>query len=89
MKNILDILPLIGIALIFIGFLTIFLASIKWIRESSGGFVILIGPIPIIGSWGAYGGLLTIILLLITLIILISIIFYGRIFTKRTDKNII
>ena len=85
MKNMLDILFIIGIALIIIGFLTTFLVSIRGVGESSGGFIILIGPIPIVGSWGTYGGFLTIILLLITLIILISIILYGRIFIRRTE----
>jgi len=81
----LDILFIIGIALIIIGFLTTFLVSIRGVGESSGGFIILIGPIPIVGSWGTYGGFLTIILLLITLIILISIILYGRIFIRRSE----
>lgn len=85
MKNMLDILFIIGIALIIIGFLTTFLVSVRGVGESSGGFIILIGPIPIVGSWGTYGGFLTIILLLITLIILISIILYGRIFIRRTE----
>ncbi|RLE68978.1 MAG: hypothetical protein DRJ34_01880 [Thermoprotei archaeon] len=85
MKNMLDILFIIGIALIIIGFLTTFLVSIRGVGESSGGFIILIGPIPIVGSWGTYGGFLTIILLLITLIILISIILYGRIFIRRSE----
>lgn len=85
MKNMLDILFIIGIALIIIGFLTTFLASVRGVGESSGGFIILIGPIPIVGSWGTYGGFLTIILLLITLIILISIILYGRIFIRRSE----
>jgi len=81
----LDILFIIGIALVIIGFLTTFLVSVRGVGESSGGFIILIGPIPIVGSWGTYGGFLTIILLLITLIILISIILYGRIFIRRTE----
>jgi len=85
LKNMLDILFIIGIALIIIGFLTTFLVSIRGVGESSGGFIILIGPIPIVGSWGTYGGFLTIILLLITLIILISIILYGRIFIRRSE----
>ncbi|RLE69114.1 MAG: hypothetical protein DRJ45_07050 [Thermoprotei archaeon] len=85
MKNMLDILFIIGIALVIIGFLTTFLVSVRGVGESSGGFIILIGPIPIVGSWGTYGGFLTIILLLITLIILISIILYGRIFIRRTE----
>ncbi len=85
MKNMLDILFIIGIALIIIGFLTTFLVSVRGVGESSGGFIILIGPIPIVGSWGTYGGFLTIILLLITLIILISIILYGRIFIRRSE----
>jgi len=85
LKNMLDILFIIGIALIIIGFLTTFLVSVRGVGESSGGFIILIGPIPIVGSWGTYGGFLTIILLLITLIILISIILYGRIFIRRSE----
>jgi len=85
LKNMLDILFIIGIALVIIGFLTTFLVSVRGVGESSGGFIILIGPIPIVGSWGTYGGFLTIILLLITLIILISIILYGRIFIRRTE----
>lgn len=88
MKDILDILFIFGIALILIGFSTIFLVAVKEIGESSGGFIILIGPIPIVGSWGSYGGFLTIILLLITLIILVLIIFFGKIFIRRMDRNI-
>jgi len=72
-------LIVIGIILIIAGSMLVALSAQG---EISGGFVILIGPIPIIGGVGPHGTLLALLALLVTLIIVIIYIIHAFLSTK-------
>ncbi len=76
-------MALIGVGLIMIiaGFILMALSATP--GNVSGGFVILIGPIPIIGGFGPYGGLLSTVALIATIIIVLIYIFYMVYLSRR------
>ncbi|MGB9728630.1 MAG: TIGR00304 family membrane protein [Thermoprotei archaeon] len=91
MVNIQTKIMIAGITLIIIGFIIIFiggiLLSIPSEGSTSGSFVILIGPIPIIGSFGPQGTMLTSLNIILILAIIIIIIVYEIIAYKYLRKQ--
>jgi|GEM_PF-584652 hypothetical protein len=80
-----------GITLIFLGFIslfiTLFVYSMQHSPSVSGAFVLTIFFIPIVGSFGKYGDLISIFLIILT-IILIIITFLPLIFHRsRVEKE--
>lgn len=80
----------IGFLLILIGFAIIFVGSLIYATQQSssvsGGFVITLFFIPIVGSFGKYGDIITLFLIILT-IILIIITFLPWIFYRRKIKR--
>ncbi|MEM3833599.1 MAG: hypothetical protein QW128_08475 [Thermoprotei archaeon] len=79
-----------GILLIVIGFIIVFIGGVLSIPSggnTSGSFVVLIGPIPIIGSFGPQGTILTSLNLILILIIIIIVIVYEIITYKYLRKH--
>lgn len=70
----------ISFIIVLIGFLLIFagiLLSTRTIDKSvSGGFILLIGPIPIIGGFGPHSTLLIIIAFVIMIILIIIMLVF-------------
>lgn len=58
----------LGIILCMLGFFLLIFTSVFSKTESSGAFIIFIGPIPIGGMWGQYGPIILISLLIISIL---------------------
>lgn len=76
----------IGFLLIIIGFAALFIGTIIYASQQSssvsGGLVVTIFFIPIVGSFGKYGDVITLFLIILT-IILIVLTFIPLILLRR------
>ncbi|RLF02571.1 MAG: hypothetical protein DRJ59_03270 [Thermoprotei archaeon] len=75
----------IGLFMIFTGFIVIILGSLllaysalRGLEAPSGAVIIFIGPFPVAVSWGAHGGLLMIIGLLIAILMIVLFLIMFR-----------
>jgi len=77
-------LAILGFILIIIGFLVIMFSSITLFMQSSsnasvsGGFIILIGPIPIGLAFGEYNWLIMLILLILAIVVIVIVFILSR-----------
>lgn len=80
----------IGITLIILGFVIIFIGGILSIPSegtTSGSFVVLIGPIPIIGSFGPQGTTLASLSIILMLVIIVIMVIYEIIIYRHIRKQ--
>jgi uncharacterized membrane protein len=74
-SNVFFKLFLLGFFMIFIGMALIMISSLALKDSLSGGFTLIIGPIPILLGFGPYSSLLLLFAILLTIVILIVFLF--------------